>query len=187
MNQTPNLSLCQWDPEDRIQREDFNSDNSKIDTALAGVARFVKLREIVTEQDVTVGQIEVDVSDINFADWQYVHVDVYNKGYTALYFRVNNKINDCQYGFVNKGGGFGGTGYLAYVNCNTQGKFEDRITLLVGRQGKREVTRRCAEYSSTCSTVLFEELEKLVFANASGASSSNPIYAGTTIIIWGEA
>ena len=38
MNQTANYQLCQWDPTDRILMEDFNSDNSKIDTALAGLA-----------------------------------------------------------------------------------------------------------------------------------------------------
>jgi hypothetical protein len=191
MNQTPNLSLCQWDPEDRIQREDFNNDNSKIDTALANLqtqaARFVKLREIVTEQNVTVGQIEVDVSDIHFADWQYVHVDIYDKGYTSIYFRVNDEIDNCHFAYPSETGGYGSTGCLANVNCNIKGKFEDRITLLVGRQGNREVTTRCAEYCGTCPAVLFQDLKKLVFASASGASSSNPIQAGTTIIIWGEA
>ena len=37
MNQTANYQLCQWDPTDRILMEDFNSDNSKIDAALAGL------------------------------------------------------------------------------------------------------------------------------------------------------
>ena len=34
MNQTSNYQLNQWDPEDRILRTDFNSDNAKIDAAL---------------------------------------------------------------------------------------------------------------------------------------------------------
>ena len=38
LNQTANYQLCQWDPTDRILMEDFNSDNSKIDVALAGLA-----------------------------------------------------------------------------------------------------------------------------------------------------
>ena len=37
MKQTSNYQLNQWDPEDRILREDFNADNSKIDAALAEV------------------------------------------------------------------------------------------------------------------------------------------------------
>ena len=35
MNQTTNYKLSQWEATDRIQMEDFNSDNAKLDTALA--------------------------------------------------------------------------------------------------------------------------------------------------------
>ena len=35
MNQTENYQLSLWDPEDRIQRTDFNADNAKIEAALA--------------------------------------------------------------------------------------------------------------------------------------------------------
>lgn len=35
MQQTSNYQSSQWDAEDRIQREDFNSDNAKVDAALA--------------------------------------------------------------------------------------------------------------------------------------------------------
>ena len=38
MNQTGNYQLNQWELADRIQMEDFNSDNAKIDAALAGLA-----------------------------------------------------------------------------------------------------------------------------------------------------
>ena len=35
MQQTSHYQLNQWDAEDRIQREDFNSDNAKVDAVLA--------------------------------------------------------------------------------------------------------------------------------------------------------
>ena len=35
MNQTEYYQLSQWDPEDRIQRTDFNTDNAKLEEALA--------------------------------------------------------------------------------------------------------------------------------------------------------
>ena len=41
MNQTNNYQLSQWDPEDRILRADFNSDNSKVDAALKNNADAV--------------------------------------------------------------------------------------------------------------------------------------------------
>ena len=44
MNHTANYRLSQWDPEDRILREDFNGDNLKIDAALAAqTAALAKL------------------------------------------------------------------------------------------------------------------------------------------------
>ena len=41
MQQTTNYQLNQWDPEDRILRTDFNSDNQKLDTALKEVQTAV--------------------------------------------------------------------------------------------------------------------------------------------------
>lgn len=38
MNQTTNYQLSQWEEEDRILREDFNTDNAKVDAALAALA-----------------------------------------------------------------------------------------------------------------------------------------------------
>ena len=37
MNQTENYQLSLWDPEDRIQRTDFNADNAKIEAALGAL------------------------------------------------------------------------------------------------------------------------------------------------------
>ena len=37
-NQTTNYHLNQWEPTDQVLRTDFNADNAKLDTALAGLA-----------------------------------------------------------------------------------------------------------------------------------------------------
>ena len=37
-NQTANYQLNQWEPTDQVLRTDFNADNAKLDTALAGLA-----------------------------------------------------------------------------------------------------------------------------------------------------
>ena len=37
-NQTPNYQLSQWERDDKIQMEDFNTDNAKIDAALKAEA-----------------------------------------------------------------------------------------------------------------------------------------------------
>ena len=36
-NHTPNYNLNQWEPEDRVLRADFNTDNAKIDAAIQAV------------------------------------------------------------------------------------------------------------------------------------------------------
>ena len=41
MNQTPNYQLNQWEQTDRIQMEDFNADNAKIEAALSGLPKIV--------------------------------------------------------------------------------------------------------------------------------------------------
>lgn len=42
MNQTSRYKLNQWDPEDRILREDFNADNAKLETALGNFNASLK-------------------------------------------------------------------------------------------------------------------------------------------------
>ncbi len=39
MNKTPNYNLNQWSRDDRVLMDDFNADNARLDTALAGLAR----------------------------------------------------------------------------------------------------------------------------------------------------
>ena len=43
MNQTANYQLCQWEANDRILMEDFNTDNEKIDAALKANADAIRL------------------------------------------------------------------------------------------------------------------------------------------------
>ncbi len=47
MRQTANYQLSQWDESDRILREDFNSDNEKIDAAIAGANPLQSLGTVV--------------------------------------------------------------------------------------------------------------------------------------------
>ena len=95
MKQTEHYKLSQWEETDRIMMDDFNRDNANIETALgaafaavtaetaartadvavlAAKSPFVKLREIVTAQ--SAAQVNLDLSDINFADWQVLWLDV---------------------------------------------------------------------------------------------------------------
>ena len=67
MNQTSNFGLSQWEKDDRIQMEDFNADNTKIDAALQALHaadRYAPLKTIVTTEVMT--KVDVDLSDV---DW----------------------------------------------------------------------------------------------------------------------
>lgn len=67
MNQTSNFGLSQWEKDDRIQMEDFNADNTKIDAALQALHaadRYAPLKTIVTTEAMT--KVDVDLSDV---DW----------------------------------------------------------------------------------------------------------------------
>ena len=50
-NQTSNYGLNQWEAEDRVIREEFNGDNAKVDTALAGLAEKIETKAAQTEVD----------------------------------------------------------------------------------------------------------------------------------------
>ena len=73
MNKTPNYSLNQWDPTDRILMEDFNADNAQIEAALDGkLGRSRLIRQVTVEKNAQ--SVYVDLSDVDWNDWEYVVV-----------------------------------------------------------------------------------------------------------------
>ena len=58
MRETSNYKLNQWDKTDRIQMEDFNGDNAKIEAALAAVdARLAILDRVMPDLTYYTGQL----------------------------------------------------------------------------------------------------------------------------------
>ena len=49
--QTTNYKLSQWQPEDKVLREEFNGDNSKVETALTGLAGQIGTKASQAEMD----------------------------------------------------------------------------------------------------------------------------------------
>ena len=84
-NYTANYNLCQWEPTDQVLCTDFNADNAKLDTALSDHAQ--KLSKALSHaQLIKTGQIQgltrqyaLDVSDINWNEWEYV-LFTYDRG-----------------------------------------------------------------------------------------------------------
>ena len=72
MNYTEHYQLNQWEPTDRVLREDFNEDNRKIEAAIAACAmqNAQLLKSITLSEDLP--RFEIDMGDINFNAWHAV-------------------------------------------------------------------------------------------------------------------
>ena len=73
MNKTPNYQLNQWDKNDRIQMEDFNADNTKLDSALKALSetsRYVLLQNIITSKELA--QVDVDLTGIDWSTYPQI-------------------------------------------------------------------------------------------------------------------
>lgn len=116
MGQTANYQLNQWVKTDRIQMEDFNSDNAKIDAALKANAdavatkaesatvsalqaalnaksAFTPLKSGTIAQQATT--FSIDVSDVDWSVWEYVLLDLNLKGSGYVVVLPNNSNDGC--------------------------------------------------------------------------------------------
>lgn len=94
MKKTQNFQLSQWDETDRILREDFNTDNAKIDAAIAAACPIVKLLDITTTA--AAQQIDLDFSNIHLAN--YRKVLLYPEISGSTYVRLNGHCGNQDYG-----------------------------------------------------------------------------------------
>lgn len=75
MQQTPTYKLSQWDPEDRIQRTDFNNDNLKIENALYTIGQKAGLFQYgpgITLKS-NAPHLIVDIRHVNWQSCGVVH------------------------------------------------------------------------------------------------------------------
>ncbi|MFI3250123.1 MAG: hypothetical protein R3Y07_04105 [Eubacteriales bacterium] len=65
-NYTPNYDLCQWEPEDQVNRLEFNEDNLKTEQALNSlVAQIATLSSQIQETNAYIQQVESTVFSSN--------------------------------------------------------------------------------------------------------------------------
>ena len=92
MRKTANYQLNQWDPGDRILREEFNADNARIDAAIAAVKAgnyYELLADVTTAQSCM--QLDLDLSEIDFTRYSQliVHPVLYSDTVHVGYIRLN--------------------------------------------------------------------------------------------------
>jgi len=115
-NKTENLKLSQWEATDALSHEDLNRDHQIIDETVGRKSEFVLIKD-VTMDAAGKSKLDVDVSDIDFTDWQYIFVDVV---YISRPCKVmlNNESNWCYCGDLNSTGT--GTGLWANAESGTR-------------------------------------------------------------------
>ena len=70
MQHTTSHELSQWAETDRILREDFNSDNAKIEAALSGkFGPFEIIKSMPLPSDI---KFSLDLSDVDWSQWTAV-------------------------------------------------------------------------------------------------------------------
>ena len=89
MNYTENYQLNQWAKSDRVLMEDFNSDNQKIDAALANIPMQKLLEHTVTK---ATGKIDLDLTDYDLS--RYLRLELHLSGRLSAYGGVSIRLND---------------------------------------------------------------------------------------------
>ena len=144
MQKTANYQLNQWVKSDRIQMEDFNSDNAKIDAALKGNADAVAAETAAREAASSLVKLMTAPLDANTATWQIdvsgIDLTQYAKLLIYPYLETENnqpirlRVNGLTTGYSNSPHGSstaGSQGELMDVNSGYNGN---------GRYGIREIT-----------------------------------------------
>lgn len=185
---TEHYQLHQWQPQDKFLRTDFNEDLQKIDTALNGLAgdlaqkaaqsdldevralatqsRFTKLKEFTSTEDSSF--LEIYLNDIDWAQWDKVHMDVKPTRNGGSYFFYDTDAS--------AGGGTEHVGSIGYNSCS--GSWAPRMTFHVGYRADRTLDVVCGSYYGPTS-ITYAQLVKIVF-------SGSIMWAGAQFILWGE-
>ena len=185
MTKTEHYQLNQWEPTDRVLREDFNADNRKIEAALAAVPP-VKLLELVTESD----QKQIDISLSEYSPEPYAALKLYICAKVSnLQVRINNRTS--YYGASNFGGAEGQINVLATsAGASRPAWMHGELTLLFSPAEENNwlisallLSGNASEVDGSRGTcVLSGALQTL---NLLSGDSANPIPAGSRFRLYG--
>lgn len=198
MNQTPNYQLNQWDKTDRIQMEDFNADNAKIEAALVqetsaraaelqairNLLPIVHLQTITTTS--TANKVDIDLSGIDWSAYPFILVRVDGKmssSSASFYVRVNNYSGEYDYYYTTGDGSnsYNHAGYCHLTNGTTK-----RIPyiLLSCQSDKPDITVRTLGNENIYHGILNKSVTASKLSLV-GSASSYTITSGAKIDIYG--
>ena len=184
MTKTTNYGLPQWEGSDRVLRTDFNEAMADIDAALQANAdaidaeeaaraaavtelsnrsRFTKLQE-VTVSTIGTKQIEMDLTNLDWAHWNKLHLDMIAPSSSTFTMYLNQATNT-------------GNNYKTFLSGGDT-MYGAQMTFEVGFLPNRQVLiqQRGEWYAGQFP---FSQLTKLYFI-------ANSIAVGAHFVLWGE-
>lgn len=156
----------------------------------ADYKHLIKLKDVTNSAD-GLSTYTIDISDISFADYAQVFIDVLgisdHKDATSfdLYFNGDETTRNV---YWQLGRDYGDGGTLADIFANAAGTtnptWADRITMQVGKQGKRRIRTITSDGCGNHDTLTYAELQTMHLK--APAATSIKINPGTRVVIWGE-
>ena len=184
MNKTENLKLNVWEKSDPILVGDFNENFAAIDDAIGKAGKLVKLKEYVVESDTK--QFDVDVSDINWAEWQGVHVDIKSTVGSNAVVSLDIALNTNAYCYRQYMGSSSNSGNaISSISTSMADGYADARMILLTMHHANHLVKAVTFEARTMSyggaaSLMFRDLTNLRF------SSSIFIKSGSSVTIWGE-
>lgn len=169
------MGLNQWVLSDPFLMDDVNEDNRRIDEELGRLSAkscIEKLKTITTTAS-NVTQIDIDVSDINFNDWQYVFLDA------VTVQSCNIRANNNQYGSNYMG--FGNTQWITYSLASVSSGTRLIFLPHMGASSQLAVIATGTCFSFGFGGPSFAGISTLNFV----ASGGNTFSAGNKFTFWG--
>lgn len=155
----------------------------------ADYKHLIKLKEFTVSSDTS--EAVIDISGISFADYAQVFIDVLalsdneSKWSFDLYFNSDATTRNTYWQLgQNYGDGCTMGKLLANAAGTTNPTWADRITMQVGKQGKRRIRTITSDGCGKHDTLTYAELQTMHIKIP--VASSIRIKSGTRVVIWGE-
>ena len=147
MNYTQNYQLNQWEASDRVLREDFNSDNRKIDAAIAeakDACPYVRLLTAALPTDAA--QLDLDVSALDLTQYYLLDLHITPKAGADYADAIMLRCNNLSEGYVNEDNAHG---YLAYCSLGSMTEYFCQLCFHVylGSAVMGSATYGCLDYA----------------------------------------
>ena len=192
-NSTPFYALSQWAGTDNFSRADFNSDNSKIDTALANLNYKQKAQPwekvAVAEPGVTVASVSLSLEGVDLSKYLQLvlFVDLQSGDYKESYhyLRLNNVSANTYY----KAGAADPVNYLMRTSLKDGYPKKRTVRFLPYEEGSYVCCSYDSMYGTDAGTncaiatgVKWEDLKSIDYV---AASTDAPVKGGTVLYLYG--